>query len=518
MLKFPIKCGFMASLSGQTVLLTRPKRQSSGLARLLARLGARSVPVPLIRTRAPRSWKPLDAALRALESFDAVAFTSANGVEGFFQRARRVFKRTPRAPRRIYAIGPATAQALAGHGWRALSVPEDHEGGALARRMGKVKGMKILIPRAQTAREELPALLRKAGADVRIAPAYRTEPDPAGRRALRRSSSADWVTFTSVSTVRAFFDALGETEARRFLSRARAAAIGPVTAAELRSRGVEPAAQARPSTSEGLAQALADAADLRGTLVAALREAGAVLRERYGKVHVRYKGRANLVTEADHASEQRILDVILSRYPSHDFLTEEREPRSTGSDFVWVVDPLDGTTNYAHGFPVFCVSIGLLHRGRPLLSGVYDPCRNEMFLAERGRGAMLNGKPLRVSRAGNVSESLLLTGFAYDRAARADYLIRFYKEFMRRCHDVRRSGSAALDLAWTAAGRVDGYWEFSLKPWDVAAGWLLVSEAGGEVTDFSGKAWDGLKLLGRETLASNGRIHAQMLRLIRRHL
>jgi myo-inositol-1(or 4)-monophosphatase len=141
-----------------------------------------------------------------------------------------------------------------------------------------------------------------------------------------------------------------------------------------------------------------------------------------------------------------------------------------------------------------------------------------MFLAEKGRGATLNGRPISVSGKGSVSESLLLTGFAYDRAARADYLISFYKDFMRRCHDVRRSGSAALDLAWTAAGRVDGYWEFSLKPWDVAAGWLLVTEAGGKVTDCSGREWGDPKTFGRETLASNGLIHTEMLRVIRKNL
>ncbi|MBI5244514.1 MAG: uroporphyrinogen-III synthase [Elusimicrobia bacterium] len=512
----------MRPLSGQTVLVTRPKNQGLELAERLRRLGAKVIRIPLIRTAPPPDWRPLDKALQELKSFYIIVFTSANGVEWFFRRAKLVLGETPSAPPRLYAIGPATAKALRCRGWRAAALSEAFEGEAVARRMSRVSGRRILIPRALAAREILPKLLRKAGARVLAVPAYQTVPDSAGRKLLRRVAAqgrADWVTFASASSVGAFFAALGAKKARRLLRKARAASIGPLTSAALRRRGVEPAAEAARFTAEGLAQALAPPIQaLRAALAKALREAGRVLMARFGKTHIRYKGPANLVTEADHAGEQSILDVILSRFPGHGFMSEEREPRSTGSEFTWVIDPLDGTTNYAHAFPVFCVSIALLRRGEPLLGGILDPYRGELFLAERGQGAWLNGRRMRVSRVRSVSRSLLLTGFAYDRAARADYLIRFYKEFMRRCHDVRRSGSAALDLAWTAAGRVDGYWEFSLKPWDVAAGALLVREAGGKVSDFSGRKWAGLKDFGRETLASNGLIHAQMLRVIRKNL
>ncbi|MFA6029322.1 MAG: inositol monophosphatase family protein [Elusimicrobiota bacterium] len=513
----------MLPLRGKTVLLTRPKARAEGLTRALARKGARVVHAPLIRTVPPPSWSALDRALRELPDFDAVVFASASAVSAFFGRARTLGLR-PRPPRRLYAVGPATAAALRERGWNAAAVPERHEARALARRMGKVRGARILLPRALEGREELPRALRRAGARLVVAPAYRTVPDPEGLRALRaltrRGETPDWTVFASPSAVEAFFSALGAPAARGFLAAARAASIGPTTSAALRRRGIEPAAEAGRRGAEELAGAVArreavPRALLRRTLHEALRAGGAVLRARFGKVHIRYKGRANLVTEADHASEQRVLDIVLARFPDHSFLTEERAPRTTASDFTWVIDPLDGTTNYAHGFPAFCVSIGLLRRGRPFMGGVYDPSRGELFFAELGRGATLNGRPLRVSAAGRVEDSLLLTGFAYDRARRADYLLRFYSAFMKRCHDVRRSGSAALDLAWTAAGRVDGYWEFSLNPWDVAAGALLVQEAGGKVTAFDGLPWNEPESFGRQTLASNGRIHAQMLRVMR---
>lgn len=253
---------------------------------------------------------------------------------------------------------------------------------------------------------------------------------------------------------------------------------------------------------------------LRATLLAALRGAGALLKAELGRARVRYKGKANIVTQVDHASERFILRRILRRFPGHDFIAEERPARVRGAEYAWVIDPLDGTTNYAHGFPAACVSIGLLRRGLPLLGGVFDPFRGELFWAERGRGARLNGRPMRVSRVRRVSESLLLTGFPYDRGARSRFYAEFYRTFMTRSHDVRRSGSAALDLAWVAAGRADGFWEFNLRPWDVAAGMLLVEEAGGRVGDFRGRPWPGPATFGRRTLATNGRIHAEMLRVL----
>jgi myo-inositol-1(or 4)-monophosphatase len=254
---------------------------------------------------------------------------------------------------------------------------------------------------------------------------------------------------------------------------------------------------------------------MRSTLEAALAVGGQIMRRHFGRARVSYKGKANLVTQADLESQEAILGLIRQRFPDHDYKAEESAVRETGSDFVWVIDPLDGTTNYAHGYPACCVSIGLLRKGRPVLGGVYDPFRDERFVAELGRGARLNGRPMRVSKTRRLKDSLLVTGFAYDRAKRSRYYVEFYRRFMILCHDVRRSGTAALDMAWIAAGRADGFWEFNLSPWDVAAGRLLVTEAGGKVTDFNGKLWNGLQDYGRRTLATNGLVHKEMLSLLR---
>jgi myo-inositol-1(or 4)-monophosphatase len=252
------------------------------------------------------------------------------------------------------------------------------------------------------------------------------------------------------------------------------------------------------------------------TLKRALAGAGRVLSRRFGKVGYRHKGRADLVTAADLESQRAILAAIRRDFPDDDYKAEEDAVKATGAEYCWVIDPLDGTTNYAHSYPASCVSIGVLRRGRPALGGVYDPSRDELFLAEKGRGARMNGKPLSVTRVGKVADSLLVTGFAYDRAERPDFYLARFKTFLTRCHDVRRSGSAALDMAWIAAGRADGFWEFSLNPWDVCAGWLLVEEAGGKVTDFSGRPWRDPATLGAQTLATNGRVHAEMLALLRK--
>ncbi len=254
----------------------------------------------------------------------------------------------------------------------------------------------------------------------------------------------------------------------------------------------------------------------RGALLDALRRAGRVLKRRFGKVGYREKGRANLITVADLESQRAVLGAIRRAFPGDDYKAEEDEVKLTGAEYLWLVDPLDGTTNYAHSYPASCVSIGVLRRGRPVLGGVYDPSRDELFLAEKGKGTTLNGKRIHVSSPRRVANALLVTGFAYDRAARADFYLARFKAFLTRSHDVRRSGSAALDMAWIAAGRVDGFWEYKLNPWDVAAGWLLVQEAGGMVTDFSGRAWNDPATIGSETLATNGRVHAEMLRILRR--
>jgi myo-inositol-1(or 4)-monophosphatase len=245
---------------------------------------------------------------------------------------------------------------------------------------------------------------------------------------------------------------------------------------------------------------------------------GRVLAEKFGKVGYRLKGRANLLTEADLASQASVIAIIRKAFPEDGFLAEESPAEETPNGRLWIIDPLDGTTNYAHGFPAAAVSIGFSEKGVIKTGGVYDPFRKELFLAEKGRGAFLNGKPLSVSRTPSVSKALLVTGFAYDRAERAEFYCGFFAEFLKLSHDVRRMGSASLDMCWLAAGRTDGYWEFGLKPWDVAAGKLLVEEAGGRVTDFRGGPWVTGAGMGSQTLATNGRVHAEMLRVIRRRL
>jgi myo-inositol-1(or 4)-monophosphatase len=246
-------------------------------------------------------------------------------------------------------------------------------------------------------------------------------------------------------------------------------------------------------------------------------EAGARLREFFAAgVETEYKGDVDLVTVADRASEKLIRERLAQAFPEHGIYGEEGTRERMEREFRWYVDPLDGTTNFAHGFPQFCVSLGLEQRpagikpeqdGTLLAAVIYDPMRDELFTAERGRGARLNGKAMRVSRVTELAEALVATGFpSHKRHLNPN--IHFYQEFTLRSHGVRRAGSAALDLAYTACGRFDAFWEFKLNPWDTAAGVLLVEEAGGRVTDFSGNKF---RLDSREVLASNGLIHAEML-------
>ncbi|MBU2573999.1 MAG: inositol monophosphatase [Elusimicrobia bacterium] len=256
------------------------------------------------------------------------------------------------------------------------------------------------------------------------------------------------------------------------------------------------------------------------TLKKALLEGGKILSKYFGRVTYELKGRANLLTEADLKTQQKVISVIKSAFPGHGFLAEEDglPPSKLGGGPIWIIDPLDGTTNYAHGFPVSAVSIGFMAGGKMLAGGIYDPFRRELFLTCRGRGAFLNSKRMKVSGAAKLEDALLVTGFPYDRAEKSGFYCSFFSAFLNISHDVRRMGAASLDMAWLAAGRTDGYWEFGLKPWDVAAGRLIVEEAGGKVTDFNGKPWSGLGEYGARTLATNGRIHSEMLKLIRRQL
>jgi myo-inositol-1(or 4)-monophosphatase len=252
-------------------------------------------------------------------------------------------------------------------------------------------------------------------------------------------------------------------------------------------------------------------------------EAGARLREFLAAgVATEYKGDVDLVTVADRTVEKLIRTRLGEAFPEHGIYGEEGTRERLGGEFRWYVDPLDGTTNFAHGFPQFCVSLGLEHRqvrshagiepsqdGTLVAAVIYDPMRDELFAAERGRGARLNSRPMRVSRVPDLAEALVATGFPSHKRHLSPN-VHFYHEFTLRSHGVRRAGSAALDLAYVAAGRVDAFWEFNLNPWDTAAGILLVEEAGGRVTDFSGGMY---KLDSREILASNGLIHAELLGL-----
>jgi myo-inositol-1(or 4)-monophosphatase len=221
------------------------------------------------------------------------------------------------------------------------------------------------------------------------------------------------------------------------------------------------------------------------------------------------------VTEVDRACEEVILGLIRSRFPAHDIVTEETQLARTGSRYLWFVDPLDGTTNFAHGYPLFCASVALAVDGQVVVGAVYDPIKEELFTAERGRGAHLNGRRLRVSSAGDLLASLLVTGFPYD--VREDLLakLRLFNRFMGEARAIRRDGAAALDLCYLAAGRIDGFWEERLEPWDMLAGVLMVEEAGGRVTRFDGSP---ISLAADEVLATNGALHPAMLDVLRESL
>lgn len=238
------------------------------------------------------------------------------------------------------------------------------------------------------------------------------------------------------------------------------------------------------------------------------REAGALIlgyfRER---VTIEYKGDVDLVTVADRKSEALILSRVRAQFPSHDLMGEEGSRIETGSDYRWYIDPLDGTTNFAHGFPVFCVSLAVEYKGERIAGVLYDPTRDELFAAEKGSGATLNGTRIAVSKTAKLAECLVATGFPSHKRHKNPN-IYFYHQITLRTHGVRRAGSAALDLANVACGRFDGFWEFNLNPWDTAAGVLIVQEAGGKVTNMTGGAFH---IDSRETLATNGLIHETLL-------
>lgn len=249
-----------------------------------------------------------------------------------------------------------------------------------------------------------------------------------------------------------------------------------------------------------------------GAAIAVARDAGALLRQRLNQPRdVAFKGVVDLVTDADRASEQLIADRLRHSFPQHRIVAEEGArgtvaAEAAPSSFTWLIDPLDGTTNYAHRYPHFAVSIALAREGTVQLGVVYDPMRDELFVARRGHGATLNGAPLHVSATAELIHALLATGFPYDLTQRAE-AVAIWDAFVNRVQGTRRDGSAALDLCYVAAGRLDGFWERPLNAWDMAAGALLVEEVGGRVSAYGGRPFD---LDGHEIIASNGRLHAAM--------
>jgi myo-inositol-1(or 4)-monophosphatase len=246
----------------------------------------------------------------------------------------------------------------------------------------------------------------------------------------------------------------------------------------------------------------------REVAVGAALAAGQLLRQHYGGPHaVEYKGEIDLVTALDRRAEALIVERVQAAFPTHTILAEEGSGRAASAEHCWLIDPLDGTTNYAHGYPVFAVSVAYERAGRIELGVVYDPLREELFFAEAAGGATLNGRPLRVSATDALARSLLATGFPYDRA-QLPAALRRWAALSARAQAVRRGGAAALDLCYVAASRCDGYWERPVQPWDLAAGMLLVTEAGGQVSSLNGGPPD---VYSGELAATNGAIHAELL-------
>lgn len=248
------------------------------------------------------------------------------------------------------------------------------------------------------------------------------------------------------------------------------------------------------------------------TAIEVVTAAAALLRSRFGSaLQVSKKGAIDLVTEVDVEVERMARELLRSRFPDHDILAEEMGGERPSASHRWVFDPLDGTTNFAHGVPIFCSALALEIEGEAVVGAVFDPNRQELFTAERGVGAWLNGAPIRVSTTTTLIEALLATGFPYDVHETLDEVIGLFGAFVRQARAIRRIGSAALDLCWVGAGRMDGFWEERLQPWDTRAGALIVEEAGGRLSGLDGGVWDSR---GPSLLASNGHVHDQMARVV----
>ena len=238
------------------------------------------------------------------------------------------------------------------------------------------------------------------------------------------------------------------------------------------------------------------------------RQAGAILKLGFNKkIKISYKGQIDPVTEYDFKSDRYIVSRIKKRFPDHNIISEESSHKKENSDYSWLIDPLDATVNYSHGFPIYCVSLALQEKGKTILGVVFDPERNELFSAGCKTGASLNGKRIRVTRESKLTRSLLSTGFSYNVRTDKRNNLGLFARMVKKAQAVRRAGSAALDLCWLASGRMDGFWELALAPWDTAAGVLIVAEAGGKVSRINGSAYS---VFDKELLASNGLVHKQM--------
>ncbi len=254
---------------------------------------------------------------------------------------------------------------------------------------------------------------------------------------------------------------------------------------------------------------------MKKTAINAAKEAGKIIMDYYLRDvdATSKKNTYDLVTKADMDAENKIISTIKGKFPEHSLLTEESGEERNKSDYCWIIDPLDGTNNFYHKFPMFCVSIALYKKGKPIIGVVFDPIKKELFFAEANKGAFLNDKQINVSTANSLNKSLLALGFYYERGSlMRKSLVQMKKFFYENIHGIRRTGSAALDLCYTACGRFDGYWELKLNPWDYAAGSLILTEAGGKITDVQGKKYN---LMMGNVAASNGKIHKYMMKILK---